>query len=136
MYENKLVLRLLDDTFSVCRLSPDAALPSWADGKELFAFIRTQDELSLVCKTGCVPQGIRAEHDFCAIKVKGPLDFSLTGILVSIAIPLADAGISIFTLSTYDTDYILIRQKKLAHVIEALKRAGHRLDGANWYHPA
>lgn len=80
---------------------------------------------SLVCAADVVSDGVQVEKDWCAIKVQGPLDFSLTGILLELAKPLAEAGISIFAVSTFDTDYVLVRSNKLSIAIEVLRLAGH-----------
>jgi uncharacterized protein len=104
-------LQFLDLDLSVCRLHPTSALPPWAEDSQFLSITRTSDELSLICETNCLPD----EHDFpaetgwTAMRVVGTLDFALTGILASIAVPLADAAISVFAVSTFDTDYVLIR---------------------------
>lgn len=88
---------------------------------------RTTAELSIVCPDDVVPDGVRAERGFAALAVEGPLDFSLVGILARITTALADAGISLFALSTFDTDYILVRGRDLVSARESLSRAGMRL---------
>ena len=107
----RLRLSVLDERLAVCRLTPDAALPDWLawDGA-LTAVCRTAEELSLVCREAEVPAEVRAERGWRAFKVAGPLDFALTGILASLAGPLAEAGISLFAVSTFDTDYLLVRE--------------------------
>ena len=96
---------------------------------ELFAITRTPDELSIVCSQANVPPNTFSEPDWRALKVSGPLDFSLTGILASLASPLAQAGISIFALSTFDTDYLLVKSGALDRAVEVLRRAGHAVAG-------
>ena len=86
---------------------------------------RTAAELSIVAPSAAVPPEVRAERDWRALRVAGPLDFALTGILASLAAPLADAGVSIFALSTYDTDYVLVRHPQLDVALAALRAAGH-----------
>jgi len=86
---------------------------------------RTADELSVVCPGEAVPSSVRAEHGFRVLKIDGPLDFSLTGILAAVAGPLADAGISIFAVSTYDTDYVLVKAKDLNQAVAVLQAGGH-----------
>jgi hypothetical protein len=85
----------------------------------------TSDELSLVYLQTVVPSGVQYEGSWKAIKVNGPLDFSLTGILVALAAPLADASIPIFALSTFDTDYLLLQEKRLARAKLVLVQNGH-----------
>src|SRR6476659_2514424 len=102
-----LTLSILPDTFAVCRLAPGTAIPSWATNGPFASITRTADELSIVCPESSVPDGVQHESDWSCIKIEGPLDFALTGILVSVAAPLAHVGISIFAISTYDTDYLM-----------------------------
>jgi hypothetical protein len=90
---------------------------------------RTPDELSVVADEAAVPAGVRAERGWRALQVAGPLDFNLTGILASLAYPLARAGISLFAVSTFDTDYVLIKEDKLHDALAALQAAGHTLEG-------
>lgn len=125
MAEIPLVLDVLPDRLTVCRLSADAALPGWArSGRGLLSITRTGDELSVVCAAEVVPPDVTQVGPFRALKVRGPLDFSLTGIMARITRPLADAGIAVFVLSTFDTDYVLVREEMLAGAIKALRQAG------------
>ncbi len=121
-----LTLTLLPQTFAVCRLDPAEPVPSWAVSGDLFSVTRTPAELSVVCPQASVPEGVQAETDWRCIAVAGPLDFSLTGILASLAEPLAAAGIAIFALSTYETDYLLVKSRQIAYAVEVLSQAGHR----------
>lgn len=123
-----MLLTLLPDPLAVCRLAADDALPAWLPARGFVSVTRTADELSIVCADDAVPDGIRAERGWRCLAVAGPLDFGMTGVLASIAAPLADAGISIFALSTFDTDYVLVKAEKLAAAAEALRRAGHSLS--------
>ncbi|MGF1611964.1 MAG: ACT domain-containing protein [Kiloniellales bacterium] len=120
----RLTLCVLPDRLAVCRLVPDAALPPWLawDGG-LVSVTRTADELSIVCAEDRVPEAVQAERGWRALKVLGPLDFALTGILAGLAAPLAGAGISIFALSTYDTDYILVRAADLEQALIVLRQS-------------
>lgn len=126
MNRPRLDLILIQGRFAVCRLPPNAELPSWAAG-EFSSLTRTSDELSVVCAEDAVPKDIRCEAGWRILKVAGPLDFGLTGILLSIAGPLAEAGISIFALATYDTDYVMVKEQNLDRAIRALETAGHRV---------
>lgn len=119
-----LRLSILSDTLAVCRLEKDAAIPNWAITGDFFSISHTQDELSIVCCQAQVPPGIHLEGGWRGLKVEGPLDFALTGILAGLAGALAQAGISLFAISTYDTDYILVREKSLPEAVSALKEAG------------
>jgi hypothetical protein len=94
----------------------------------LASITRTREELSIVCAEAAVPMGTKAERGFRLLRLQGTLDFSLTGILASIAVPLAAAKVSIFAISTYDTDYILVPGTKLEAAVEALRIAGHTVQ--------
>jgi hypothetical protein len=122
-------LALLPDLFAVCRLDPADSLPAWALSgvSALVSITRTSGELSIVCAQEDVPAGVRCERDWRCLMIKGPLDFSLTGVLAALLTPLAGAGVSIFALSTFDTDYLLIRAAQLDTAIAALSAAGHEV---------
>lgn len=122
---DNLRLELLPEIFAVARLEPDAPLPDWVEKCDFVSITNTQEELSIVCQEAAIPDNVIAQRGFCCLKVLGPLDFSLTGILASLLHPLAKVGISIFAISTYDTDYLLLPQKNLAEAIETLTHAGH-----------
>lgn len=125
MPEHQLRLSVLSDTLAVCRLTPDAALPDWALHGAFFSITRTADELSLVCPQRQVPAAVQCESDWRCLKVEGPLDFSLIGIHAALTVPLAAAEISIFAVSTFDTDYLLVKADKLESAIQVLSGAGH-----------
>ncbi len=123
-----LTLATLPETFAVCRLGPDEPIPDWAlTASSFLSLTRTTDELSIVCTESAVPDEIRREGDWRALKVDGLLDFAETGILASLATPLADAGVSVFAISTFDTDYLLVKQAVLDTVRSVLIGAGHRI---------
>jgi hypothetical protein len=119
-------LSVLPDKFAVCRMLPTEDIPSWVWGnKSLLSVTYTADELSVVCASEHVPDDVQCERDWRAMKVHGPLDFTLTGILAALAGPLARAGIAIFALSTYDTDYILVKEETLQQAMTVLQMHGH-----------
>lgn len=120
-----LTLSVLPEMLAVCQLPRNADIPFWAVGENFFALVRTDDELSIVCLESNVPGGVISEHGWRAMKVKGPLDFSLVGILADLSSILASAGISIFVISTYETDYVLVKENQLAEAVIALRQAGH-----------
>lgn len=128
MSHTNLTLSLLSDTFAICRLEPEAGIPSWALEGDFYSITRTVEELSLVCLQEVVPEGTFAEKGYRCLKVGGPLDFSLTGILTALTIPLAQAGISVLTISTFDTDYLLVKEAQVDRAIQELARAGHQVD--------
>ncbi len=119
-----LTLILLPEIFAICRLAPNAPVPPWADKGQFSAIMRTPDELSIVCQQNHVPDDTMAEWGWRCLKVAGPLDFALTGILATLTTPLAQAGISIFALSTYDTDYLLVKEISIVQAVTALRAAG------------
>jgi hypothetical protein len=121
-----LDLSILPDTFAISRLEPSSAVPHWAAAGELSAVTRTASELSIVSRQDEVPAVVTANRGWRAVRVAGPIDFSLTGILASLATPLADAAIPIFAVSTHDTDYVLVREDDLGQAVAALAAAGHR----------
>ena len=124
-----LTLSVLPETFAVCQLKPDAENPPWGYGKDLYALVWTREELSIVCPESDVPVGVHCERGWRALKIRGPLDFSLVGILAQLAGILAEAGISIFAISTYDTDYILVKENQLDAAVVAIRQAGHQFVG-------
>jgi hypothetical protein len=124
-----LTLSLLPEKLAICRLDPDAGVPDWAYGSRFLSITRADDELSIVCPEAGVPEEVRSNRGWRCLKVEGPLDLTLTGVLASLANPLAEAQINIFAISTYDTDYLLVKEENLARSIDALTRWGHRVLG-------
>ena len=123
--EHALKLEVIVGEFSVAKLSANSAIPSWAVASPIFSITRSTDELSIICGSSLVPMEIEAEHGWACIKVVGPLDFALTGVLAALAGPLARAKISIFALSTFDTDFILVKRGALDAARSVLRAAGH-----------
>jgi len=123
--EGKRKLRLLPGTYAVCRLEKDAPVPDWGTRGLFSSITRTAEELSVVCPDAQVPGRVKREGGWRGLKVEGPLDFSLTGILASLTAPLAGKGISVFALSTYDTDYLLVKEEKMEEAIQALREEGY-----------
>lgn len=104
------------------RLAPDAPVPEWALVTGAFSSItRTGDELSIVCLESGVPAEARAERGWAVLKLAGPFPFTATGVLASLLEPLARAGISVFAVSTFDTDYVLVKRADLGRAIEAIE---------------
>jgi hypothetical protein len=118
-------LHLLPGTLGIARMTPEAALPEWARDGVLWAAVRSRDELSIVCEERYIPPEVRAERGWRALQIEGPLDFSMLGVLAAIASVLAEAGVSIFVLSTYDTDTILVKEIFLDRALAALRGAGY-----------
>src|SRR4029078_11017114 len=122
-----LTLVVLTDRYAICRLEPKAVVPEWCtrtSGK-FVSISRTSDELSIVCLEADLPSGVTSEAGWRILKGEVPLDFALPGIMASLAEPLADAGVPIFPIATYDTDYILIKEMHFETAIRALTGYGH-----------
>ena len=120
-------LRTLPDTYAIVRLHPGAELPDWVDKGPFRSVTRTDNEVSVVCRDRDVPGGESAERGWRVVEVLGPLDFSLTGVVASIVDPLAKVEIPLFVISTFETDYVLVRDDDLDDSIEALELAGHEV---------
>lgn len=121
-------LRTLPDSYAIVRLHPGAELPDWVDKGPFRSVTRTDNEVSVVCRDRDVPVGESAEPGWRVLEVLGPLDFSLTGVVASLVDPLVKAEISIFVISTFETDYVLVRAADLDDAVEALELAGHEVD--------
>ena len=122
-----LALSLLPGHYAVAQLPADSALPAWWPSTGMRHAGWTDDELSLVCEEAHVPGNVRCQRGWRMFKLQGPFDFALTGILKAVLDPLAAAGIGIFALSTYDTDYVLVQAPRLDDALSALRDAGHRI---------
>lgn len=120
MADKILTMKLLKERFGVCRLNKDENIPNWIKKSEFVSITRTADELSIVCTQDDIPDDTKCERNWRVLKVEGPLDFSLVGILASISTILAQNGVSIFAISTYDTDYILVKNQDIAKAVDAL----------------
>ena len=125
MSNRELSLTILPDTFAICQLKESAPVPDWARAGDFFSITRTNDELSIVCLQTNVPEGTTGDKGWRCLKVQGPFDFSAVGIVASLAEPLARAGISIFVVSTYNTDYLLVKEGNLEKAVAVLSEQGH-----------
>jgi len=115
-----LILTLIPEPIAVCRANADAPFPDWLPGSGFWSLTRTAEELSLVISEHLAPQDWQVESGWRCLKVEGPLDFSLTGILSALTAPLAAAGIPVFAISTYETDYLLVKQNHLEKTLVVL----------------
>lgn len=117
---------------AVCGLAPDLPVPMWVpeEADPLVSVTRTGDELSIVAPEAVVPEDVTVERGWRALSVRGPLEFSMTGVLASLSGPLADAGIPVFVVSTYDTDWLLVRDGDLDRAVDVLRAAGHHIPGS------
>lgn len=125
----KVVLSIstLPYRLAVCRLKPASDVPEWAQTGVFCSITRTPDELSIICAEDAVPVGIRCERDWRAFKLDGPFDFSMVGVLASVLEPLAVHAVSVLTVGTYDTDYVLVKAGHYERAVVVLTTAGHRV---------
>ena len=113
------------EKLGVAQLGPGADLPSWVSSATLMSITATPFETSVVCNYSAIPKKATHAGPFTAYRVEGPLDLTAIGILSALLAPLADAAVPVFTLSTYDTDWILVPQPKESAAEEAWRRSGH-----------
>ncbi len=123
-----LNLTVLQGKFTIHRAQPESEIPAELLKAPFLSITRTDEELSLVLPEDYPFQSGKSEPGWRCIKVCGPLDFSLTGILASLSRSLAEAGVSIFALSTFDTDYLLVKEQGLETAIQALEESGHNIN--------
>jgi hypothetical protein len=127
-----LNLDLLPQEYAICRLPAGTALPGGlagdADDKSVVSITWAPDELSVICPADRAPAEAVVETPWRCLRVVGPLDLALTGILASLTGPLAEARVNIFAFSTYDTDYLLVPSVRLTEALDALTGAGHRVS--------
>ena len=124
----KLVLSVISENFTIHKLSPDASTPEEILKSNYYSISKTENELSLVCSEVIEVQSLQSSKGWKCIKVAGQLDFNLTGILAGISDILAKENISIFAISTFDTDYILVRTQDLSSARTTLRQAGYKFE--------
>lgn len=127
MTVHPLILFLLPETYAICRFAPGTPLPDWLQTDAFFSLTNTSEEVSLVCPMETIPTDVNADRDWSCFKLQGPFPFDLVGILNSVTIPLAQAQIGIFAISTYDTDYVLVKKEAISRALSTLKEAGHTI---------
>ena len=124
-------LSFLNAEYAICRLPASVDVPLWAMQGKFFSITRTEDELSFVCEQSSVreeePQ-MKVERGWRCLKLHGPIPFETTGVIASLTKPLADAGVSVFVVSTFDTDYLLVRSVAVEHAIQILRTAGNEIQ--------
>ena len=123
-----LVLSVLSETFTIHKFSPDASIPEEIMKSNFYSVSKTEKELSLVCSEVFEFQSLQSSNGWKCIKVKGPLNFNLTGILAGISDILTKGNISIFAISTFDTDYILVKSQEMSLARKKLKNAGYKFE--------
>jgi hypothetical protein len=124
---HQLTMTLLPDTFAICRLGVTDDIPAWATAGGFFSITRTADELSIVCLQSLIPDGIRRDADWRCFKLVGPIPFTTVGVLVTLVQPLAEAGISVFAVSTFDTDCLLVKEVDFPQTTSILRQHGHSI---------
>lgn len=122
-----MILKWMPMRLAICRFRPDALIPEWAGSHAFGSVTRTANELSIVCEERVVPEDIPADRGWSALEVAGSMDLSTVGVLASLLTPLAQANIAIFAISTFDTDYILVREMVAEVAEKALRMAGHEV---------
>ncbi len=127
MPARKLTLSILSGAYAICRMAADAPDPEWARRGSFFSITRTAEELSIACEEGHVPDGITASRGWRGWKLAGPFDFAQSGVIAAVVQPLADAGISVFVLATFDTDYIFVHQDQFEESRQVLLACGHTI---------
>jgi hypothetical protein len=130
MDSKNLSLKILPDRMAVCRFDPSAPVPDWIDRSGFFSITRTEEELTIVCAETLVAKGTTSEIGWRCFKVEGPIDLSEIGIIFSLTQPLAKSAVSVFVLSTFDTDYLMVKEKDLSKTIDVLTVAGHQVRAA------
>jgi hypothetical protein len=123
----QLRISILPELLAVSRLAADAAVPAWVRGT-FTSVTRTKDELSIICDDAAVPNDVRSERGWRALRVEGPIPFELTGVAAALIAPLAEAQISVFLLATYDTDYLLLKSEVFERAVEILRASGHEIS--------
>jgi uncharacterized protein len=115
----------VDGSYAICRMGPDEKVPQWAHISRLSFISRTEDELSVICEESSVPDYVRAERGWAGFKLQGPFPLNEVGVLASVLNPLADAGISILACSSFDTDYVFVKNVDKGKAESTLLKAGH-----------
>jgi len=127
----KHTLKILPKRLAVCRLNADAPLPDWIEQSDFYSITRTEEELTVVCDEKLVVPGTKSETGWRCLKVEGPLDFSETGIVFSLTQPLAESAVPVFLISTFDTDYLMVKERDLTKTINAISAQGHQVITEN-----
>ena len=125
MISKEINIKLLKEKYAVCQLGATEEIPEWSNKGEFISVTRTRDELSIVCLEKDVPKEIKKELNWNILKIEGQLDFSLVGILAAISSILAKKAISIFVISTFNTDYILVKEKDTENALNVLIEEGY-----------
>jgi len=128
MTDPRLTLSVSTETLAVCRLEKDAPIPDWALAGSFVSITRTSDELSIVAPQADIPDDTKCLRGWRCLKLEGPFDLSSIGVLASLTSPLAQAGVSVLALSTFETDYLLVKKEDLEQAIRVLSEAGYPIQ--------
>jgi len=120
-------LRLLPETYSICQLDSQAPVPDWATGP-FVSVTRTVEELSIVCPQRQVPDDVKSEDQWCCLRLAGPFPFSEVGVIAAVVAPLADSGVPVFVISTFNTDWLLIQKSFQEQAVSVLRTAQHDIE--------
>jgi hypothetical protein len=120
-------LTSFEERFAVCRIPPECPIPAWASSGSWWSLSGSPNELSVVCEERLVPEGVVRSGPWRVLRIEGPLDHAMVGVLVAVVSPLAAAQVPIFAISTYDTDYVLVPESRLGQACRALVDAGHQV---------
>jgi len=120
-------LQLLPETYSVCQLNSQAPVPDWASGS-FVSITRTAEELSIVCPQQQVPDGVKSEDQWCCLRLAGSFPFSEVGVIAAVVAPLADSGVPVFVISTFNTDWLLIQKSFQEQAVAVLRAAQHDIE--------
>jgi hypothetical protein len=123
-------LILLEGDFAICQLDAASDLPDWVFKSDLYSITRTSDELSIICRHDQLPESLLCEPGWRLLKIKGSFTFDEIGVLSALLAPLAAGGISILAISTFNTDYLLIKTQNLDQAVHILQEAGHKIEQA------
>ncbi len=125
---NQLTFELLSGTYSLCRLEPHEGVPDWVYLSTFFSVTKSREELSIICEEYLVPEHTTVEDNWRLLRIVGTLDLSLTGITAQFSTPLAEVGINICVIATYDTDYLMVKSDQILKTLQTLKKAGFEVQ--------
>ena len=124
-------LRELPQRYVIVRLEADSDLPDWAEGLGFLSITRTEEELSIICREGLAPKDVRYHGPWVCFQLLGPFDLALTGIGIRLVRPVSDAGIGFLFVTTFDTDYLLVKSSERREAIAALEAEGLSVVGTS-----
>jgi hypothetical protein len=127
MIQRHLQLSLLKDKYGICSLPNTAPIPDWALKESLISITRTEEELTIVCRQDLIPPQCKCDLNWRCFRIDGTFDLNQTGVISSISSPLANTGISIYCISTYNTDYFLVKEENVEQTISVLSDCGHSI---------